>query len=67
MRYLSGETILEPTVRLSHPITGRIPEAKDKPARELLEHEKTLFYERMAFLIEKYLQSQRKYPETACN
>lgn len=47
-----GETILKPTVRLSHPIKGRIPEAKDKPAKELGEHEKTLYYERMAFIIE---------------
>lgn len=48
----SGETILKPSVRISHPIKGRIPEAKDKPAKDLLEHEKTLYYERMAFIIE---------------
>lgn len=48
----AGETILKPAVRLSHPIKGRIPEAKDKPASALLEHEKTLYYERMAFIIE---------------
>lgn len=48
----AGETVLKPTVRLSHPIKGRIPEAKDKPASALLEHEKTLYYERMAFIIE---------------
>lgn len=47
-----AETILKPKIRLSHPIKGRIPEAKDKPARELLPHEKTLYYERMAFIIE---------------
>ncbi len=46
------ETILKPNIRLSHPIKGRIPEAKDKPAAALQEHEKTLYYERMAFLIE---------------
>ncbi|MBK7883023.1 MAG: DUF3871 family protein [Chitinophagaceae bacterium] len=46
------ETILSPSVRLSHPVKGRIPEAKNKPASELLEHEKTLYYERMAFVIE---------------
>lgn len=34
------ETILKPSIRVSHPIKGRIPEAKDKPAKELLEHEK---------------------------
>jgi hypothetical protein len=47
-----GETILKPTVRLSHPIKGRIPEAKHKSAIELLERERTLYYERMAFIIE---------------
>lgn len=46
-----GETILKPAVRLSHEIKGRIPEAKDKPAKALLEHEKTLYYERCAFII----------------
>lgn len=46
------ETILKPNIRLSHPVKGRIPEAKNKPANELLEHEKTIYYERMAFVIE---------------
>lgn len=48
----SNETVLTPSIRLSHPIKGRIPEAKDKPASALLEHEKTLYYERMAFIVE---------------
>lgn len=48
----SAETILEPNIRLSHPVKSRIPEAKDKAAKDLLEHEKTLYYERMAFIIE---------------
>lgn len=47
-----SEVILDPSVKVSHPIKGRIPEAKGKPAKELLEHEKTLYYERMAFMIE---------------
>lgn len=46
------EHILQPTIRLSHPIKGRIPSAKDKPAHQLTEDEKTLFYERMMFVIE---------------
>ena len=46
------EQILQPSVRLSHPVMGRIPEAKHKPAIQLLENEKTLYYERMAFVIE---------------
>ncbi|MEI2755788.1 MAG: DUF3871 family protein [Chitinophagaceae bacterium] len=48
----SGETILSPTVRVSHPVKGRIPEAKNKPANELEEWEKTIYFERMAFIIE---------------
>src|SRR3989442_403676 len=46
------ERILKPSIRVSHPIKGRIPEAKFKPANELQEHEKTLYFERMAFVIE---------------
>lgn len=48
----NGQVILKPTIRLSHPVKGRVPDAKNKPAIELLEHEKTLYYERMAFVIE---------------
>jgi len=47
-----SENILQPSIRLSHPIKGRIPEAKNKAASELLEHERTIYYERMAFIIE---------------
>jgi hypothetical protein len=47
-----GEVILKPAVRVSHPIKGRIPSAVGKPAKELFDHEKTLYYERMAFAIE---------------
>lgn len=48
----SGETILNPCIRVSHPIKGRIPEAKNKSASDLEEWEKTIYYERMAFIIE---------------
>lgn len=48
----SSEIILQPNIRLSHPIKGRVPEAKDKAANELQEWEKTLYYERAAFVIE---------------
>jgi len=51
-KIFGGETILKPAVRVSHPIKGRIPSAVGKPAKELLEHEKTIYYERMAFAIE---------------
>jgi len=47
-----GESIMSPNIRLSHPIKGRVPEAKDKPAADLLPWEKTLYYERMAFVLE---------------
>lgn len=42
----------EPDIRVSHEIKGRIPSAIGKPAKELLEEEKTIYYERCAFLIE---------------
>ncbi len=48
----SRERILEPAVRVSHPIKGRIPSAVGKPALELEENEKTLYYEWMAFIYE---------------
>jgi len=48
----SSEHILKPVIRLSHPIKGRIPEARNKPAIELQQWEKTLYYERMMFVIE---------------
>ena len=48
----SNEHILKPSIRLSHPIKGRIPSAKDKPAHLLSDDERTLFYERMMFVIE---------------
>ncbi|GAB3309523.1 DUF3871 family protein [Hymenobacter humi] len=47
-----GEQILNPQIRVSHPIKGRIPEAKDKPAAQLHEWEKTLRYDRLMFAIE---------------
>jgi hypothetical protein len=49
---LDYKGVLKPEIRVSHQIKGRIPSAVAKPAKELLEHEKTLYYERMAFVIE---------------
>ena len=43
---------LKPDIRVSHIVKGRIPSAIGKPAKELLAHEKTIYYERCAFLIE---------------
>lgn len=43
--------ITEPEIRVSHQIKGRTPSAIHKTVKELLEHEKTIYYERMAFVI----------------
>ena len=45
-----GQPLSPVEIRVSHPIKGRIPSARHKPAAELLSHEKTLFYERCTFL-----------------
>ena len=45
-------TVMMPNIRTSHVIKGRIPSAIGKPAKELLEHEKTLYYAKMAFMVE---------------
>lgn len=44
--------LYKPEVRVSHTIKGRVPEAIHKSVKDLLEHEKTVYYERMAFAIE---------------
>ena len=40
--------------RVSHPIIGRVPTALHKKASELTEDEKTVFYQRMAFVSHVY-------------
>jgi Domain of unknown function, B. Theta Gene description (DUF3871) len=47
-----SEIVNRPEIRASHVVKGRIPTAIGKPAKELLEHEKTIYYERCAFVIE---------------
>lgn len=49
---LGYKGILKPDIRVSHVIKGRVPTAIGKPAKELLEDEKTIFYERCAFIFE---------------
>ena len=44
-------SITAPEIRVSHQIKGRTPSAIYKPVKELLDHEKTIYYERMAFII----------------
>jgi hypothetical protein len=43
---------LIPDIRVSHVIKGRVPTAINKSVKDLLEDEKTIYYERMAFLFE---------------
>jgi hypothetical protein len=47
---LGGIYIEHPEIRVSHEIKGRTPEAIHKTAKELFDHEKTVYYERMAFI-----------------
>ena len=51
-RLFPNETVNEPQIRVSHIVKGRTPSAIGKPAKELLENEKTIYYERCAFVIE---------------
>lgn len=46
------EKIDMPEIRVSHIIKGRTPEAINKHVSELLEKDKTIYYERMAFIME---------------
>lgn len=45
----AGETVRKPEIRVSHIVRGRVPSALGKKASELLESEKTQFYQRLAF------------------
>jgi hypothetical protein len=49
---LGDHKINSPSVRVSHVIKGRIPSAIGKSVKELLDHEKTRYYERCAFSID---------------
>lgn len=50
--FFKGEVVDDAAIRVSHIIKGRIPEALHKPANQLLESDKTLYYERCAFSID---------------
>lgn len=45
------QQINKPEIRVSHEIKGRTSDAIHKSAKELLDHEKTQYFERMAFVI----------------
>ena len=47
-----NESIELPEIRVSHIIKGRTPEAIHKSVKELLEEDKTIYYERMMFCFE---------------
>ena len=47
--FYQGEKVNIPDIRVSHIVRGRIPSALHKKASELLECEKTQFYQRLAF------------------
>lgn len=49
--FYGNQAIQKVDVKVSHLIKGRIPEAMHKAAKDLLEHETTKYFERMAFMI----------------
>ena len=49
--YYPSEQIENPEIRVSHQVKGRTPDAIHIPAKELLDRHKTIYYERMAFII----------------
>jgi hypothetical protein len=51
-RVLPNTCINEPDIRVSHLIKGRTPEALHKSVNELQDRDRTLYYERMAFVME---------------
>lgn len=50
-RTFPNQIIEKPEIRVSHEVKGRIPDAINKQAKDLLEHERTQYFERMAFII----------------
>lgn len=51
-RVFPNESIELPEIRVSHIIKGRTPEAIHKSVKDLLEEDKTIYYERMMFCFE---------------
>lgn len=52
LKLFPHHSISNPEIRVSHQIKGRTPDAIYKSAKDLLDHEKTIYYERMAFIIQ---------------
>ncbi len=55
---LGSKELLKTSVTVSHPVRGRTPDARHKKANELLPHERTLYYERMAFKMETGIRKE---------
>ncbi|WP_053991928.1 DUF3871 family protein [Mangrovimonas sp. TPBH4] len=51
-KVFGGQQIMPPEIRVSHIVKGRIPSAIGKPVKDLLDSEKTIYYERMMFGVE---------------
>lgn len=51
LKVFNHHVIDTPEIRVSHQIKGRTPDAIYKNVKDLLEHEKTIYYERMAFIV----------------
>ncbi|AWG20402.1 hypothetical protein FFWV33_02090 [Flavobacterium faecale] len=41
----------QPEIQVSHQIKGRIPDSTHKNVKELLDHDKTKYFEKMAFIV----------------
>ncbi|WP_087712045.1 DUF3871 family protein [Chryseobacterium mucoviscidosis] len=52
LKLFPHHSISNPEIRVSHQIKGRTPDAIYKSAKDLLDHEKTIYYERMAFIVQ---------------
>ena len=50
LKVFPNEVVDKPEIRTSHLIRGRTPDALHVPAKELTEHQRTMYYERMAFI-----------------
>ncbi|MFK7059516.1 DUF3871 family protein [Flavobacterium oreochromis] len=51
LKVFPHHTFENPEIRVSHQIKGRTPEAIHKNVKDLLDHERTQYFERMAFII----------------
>lgn len=50
-KFFSSDALDPPEIRVSHQIKGRTPDALHIPANDLQDHQKTSYFERMAFIV----------------